>query len=168
MLIDDLNKEDLKDLLVKNWMTHDGAWFLNTFLLFGIDEANKLNKKAIRTLAHFEVERVRKLSEYSDKEVSSYEDIKIFINDAFSVLKGDFMDFKYSFPEKDRFHWEMGRCFAYEGMKKLGVQKEYECGVLYRVSCWLKELGINHKFDPPFKHCLLHSQGQCKGDIILL
>jgi len=48
MLINTFNKEELKNLLVKNWMTHDGAWFLNSYLLFGIKDANKLNKKAIR------------------------------------------------------------------------------------------------------------------------
>lgn len=167
MLIDTLNKEELKNLLVKNWMTHDGAWFLNSYLLFGIKEANKLNKKAIRTLAPFEMKRIKKLSRYKDSEISTYKELKGFINDAFSILKGDFMDFTYSFPGENRIHWEMNRCFAYEGMKKLGVEKEYKCGVLYRISCWLKELGIKHTFEPSFKHCLLHTEGQCSGDIVI-
>lgn len=93
MLIDKLNKEELKNLLVKNWMTHDGAWFLNSYLLFGIKKANKLNKKAIRTLAPFEVRRVKKLSAYKEKEISNYEDFKTFMSDVFGILKGDFMDF---------------------------------------------------------------------------
>jgi hypothetical protein len=167
MLIDTLNKEELKNLLVKNWMTHDGAWFLNSYLLFGIKEANKLNKKAIRTLAPFEMKRIKKLSRYKDKEISTYKELKGFINDAFSILKGDFMDFTYSFPGENRIHWETNKCFAYEGMKKLGVEKEYKCGVLYRISCWLKELGIKHTFEPRFKHCLLHTEGQCSGDIVI-
>ncbi|MEJ2252241.1 MAG: DUF6125 family protein [Candidatus Lokiarchaeota archaeon] len=167
MLFDNLNKEELKNLLVKNWMTHDGAWFLNTYLYYGVKGANKLNKKAIKTLSKFEVNRIRNVSGRGNEKISNYEELKKFIDDAFSVLKGDFMDFRYSFPGKNCMHWEMGKCFAYEGMKKLGIQKEYECGVVYRVSCWLNELGLQHKIEPKFRKCLLNSQEECKGDIII-
>ncbi|TFF96992.1 MAG: hypothetical protein EU547_05605, partial [Promethearchaeota archaeon] len=164
MLLDNLNKEELKNLLVKNWMTHDGAWFLNSYLRFGIKEANKLNKGAIKTLSAFEINRVKKLSKLGDRKISNYEELKNFVNDAFSVLKGDFMDFHYSFPGNNCIHWEMGKCFAYEGMKKLGVEKEYDCGVIYRVSCWLKEMGLKHKIEPKIKKCLLNFQDKCSGD----
>ncbi|MFO7797854.1 MAG: DUF6125 family protein [Promethearchaeati archaeon] len=167
MLLDNLNKEELKNLLVKNWMTHDGAWFLNCYLHYGIKKANKLNKGAIKTLSSFEINRVKKLSKFRDSRVSNYEELKKFVNDAFSVLKGDFMDFTYSFPGSNRIHWEMGKCFAFEGMKKLGVQEEYECGVIYRVSCWLKELGLKHKIEPKIKKCLLNTQERCSGDILV-
>lgn len=167
MLLDNLNKEELKNLLVKNWMTHDGAWFLNTYLRFGINEANKLNKKAISTLSKFEINRVKKLSKLGDKKITNYDDLKKFVNDSFSVLKGDFMNFKYSFPGNNSIHWEMRNCFAYEGMKKLGIQKDYECGVIYRVSCWLRELGLKHRIEPKIKKCLLNSQEKCMGNIIV-
>ncbi|MBD3194993.1 MAG: hypothetical protein GF317_08065 [Candidatus Lokiarchaeota archaeon] len=167
MLIDKLNKEELKNLLVKNWMSHDGAWFLNSYLRLGIKKANKINKGAIRTLASLEIKRIKLLSEFKNKDISSYEELKDFINTTYSVLKGDFMDFTISFPGENRFHWDMGKCFAYEGMKRLGVEEEYECGVIYRVSCWLKELGIKHKIEPRIKNCLLNSHKQCSGDIIL-
>jgi hypothetical protein len=167
MLIDELDKEQLRNLLVKNWMTHDGAWFLNTYLQFGIDKANKLNKRAIRTLSSFEVKRVKEQMGLTNKEITNYDELKNFLNNAFSVLKGDFMRFNYSFPGDNRVHWEMRRCFAYEGMKKLGVQDEYECGVIYRVSCWLKELGLKHTIKPQIKKCLKSRRGYCSGDINL-
>lgn len=167
MLIDKLEKEELKNLLVKNWMIHDGAWFLNTYLHFGIKKANKLNKKAIRTLSSFEVKRIKEISELGDKQIGNYEELKDFVTNAFSILKGDFMRFNYSFPGENRIHWEMGKCFAHEGMKKLGIEKEYECGVIYRVSCWLKELGLKHTIEPKVNNCLKNTKGDCKGDIII-
>ncbi|TXT59820.1 MAG: hypothetical protein BAJALOKI1v1_1360005 [Promethearchaeota archaeon] len=168
MLIDELTQQELRDLLVKNWMAHDGSWFLNCYLRLGIDEANKLNKAAIKTLAPMEVKRVKNLSQFRDKKkLENYEEVKEFMKDAFSVLKGDFMDFTISFPEENCIHWEMNRCFAYEGMKRLGVQEQYECGVIYRVSRWLKELGIKHKIKPRIKKCLLNTQGKCEGDFLI-
>ncbi len=165
MLIDNLNKVELRNLLIKNWMTHDGAWFLNIYLRFGMRKANRLNKKAIKTLAPFEINRVKKLSGIGNKKLTDFKEVKTFINEAMSVLKGDFMAFHISFPEKNVIHWDMEKCFAYEGMKKLGVEKEYECGVIYRVSCWLDELGVEHTIKPKIKKCVLNNKKTCSGDI---
>ncbi|MFX1502902.1 MAG: hypothetical protein ACFFDH_18220, partial [Promethearchaeota archaeon] len=64
-------------------------------------------------------------------------------------------------------HWEMTQCFANRGMNMFGFSKEYECGVIYRVSCWLDALGINHKIEPEIDKCLLNSQEKCSGNIIV-
>lgn len=52
-------------------------------------------------------------------------------------------------------------------MKKLGVEEDYECGVIYRISCWLKELGLKHEIKPKIEKCLLNSQEKCRGDIVI-
>jgi hypothetical protein len=87
------------------------------------------------------------------------------MNDGFSILKGDFMNFEYTFPEENVMHWEMHKCWAYEGMKKLGVADKYECGVIYRVKCWLDSLKVNYTMKPRIKGCLMASEGKCIGDI---
>jgi hypothetical protein len=166
-LFDILSKADLKELLIKCWMTHDGAWFYNVFKEHGIDLANKLNKGAIKNLSFLEIKRILKAREMIKKDISSFEKLKQFIDDSFSVLKGDFMKFTYTFPEKNRIHWEMDTCFAFEGMKMIGVKQGYECGVIYRVCCWLDTLGIKYELKPKINECLLYSQKKCKGDIII-
>ncbi len=166
-LFDQLDKHQLKELLVKCWMTHDGSWFYNCARELGIEATNKLNKAAIKSLSVIEMQRIKKAMGWENVKIRTFEQLKDFINNAFSVLKGDFMDFKYTFPEKNRMHWEMNRCFAYKGMEMIGVNKEYECGVIYRVSCWLEALGIDHKIEPKIDNCLLNSCEKCSGDIIL-
>ena len=37
------------------------------------------------------------------------------------------MKFEYTFPENNCMHWEMDNCFAFEGMKMIGVKQGYEC-----------------------------------------
>ena len=165
-LFNQLDKHQLKELLIKCWMTHDGSWFYNCVKELGIDAANKLNKAAIKTFAMIEVQRVKKALGMESEKIKTFEQLKNYINNAFSVIKGDFMNFAYTFPEKNRLHWEMTKCFAYEGMKRIGVKERYECGILYRVSCWLDVLGIKHKIEPKIEDCLLYSQEKCLGDII--
>jgi len=166
-LFDQLDKTQLKELLVKCWMTHDGSWFYNCARELGIDTANRLNKAAIKSLSVLEMQRIKKAMGQEKLKIKTFEQLKSFIDDAFSILKGDFMDFEYTFPEKNRIHWEMNQCFAYNGMKMIGFSKQYECGVIYRISCWLDALGIDHTIEPEIDMCLLNSYEKCSGDIIL-
>ncbi|MFX0057982.1 MAG: DUF6125 family protein [Candidatus Hodarchaeota archaeon] len=166
-LFDQLDKKQLKELLVKCWMTHDGSWFFNCARELGIDAANKLNKASIKTLSTIEMQRIQKAMSMEKLKITTTEQLKNFIDNAFSILKGDFMDFTYNFPENNRMHWEMNRCFAYNGMKMFGFEKAYECGVLYRVSCWLDALGIDHTIEPEINKCMLNSREKCSGDIVI-
>ena len=102
-----------------------------------------------------------------DESIHTFEQLKSFIYNAFSILKGDFMNFVYSFPKDNCMHWEMNQCFAYKGMKRFGINDLYECGIVYRVSCWLDALNINHEISPKFKKCLLYTQERCSGDFII-
>ena len=50
-VLNKIEKKDLRDLLGKSWLTHDGMWFYHTCQESGIEKANVLNKAAIRSLA---------------------------------------------------------------------------------------------------------------------
>lgn len=166
VLFDDLDKRELKELIIKCWMTHDGSWFYSCLKEFGVEKANKLNKAAIKLLSNVEMQRIKKALGKAHEKIKTFEQLKEFIDDAFSVIKGDFMNFNYTFPSKNRLHWEMTRCFAHEGMEKMGVSDQYQCGLLYRVGCWLDAIGTNYKIDPSIDTCLLNSREKCSGDII--
>ena len=166
-LFDRLNKQELKELLLKCWMSHDGAWFYNAYKEYGIEVANKLNKGAIKNLSILEMQRIQKALGMEKKRIKTFEELKEFIDSGFSILKGDFMKFDYNFSEPNKLHWEMDTCFAFEGMKMIGVKQGYECGVIFRVLCWLDALGLKYKLKPDIKDCLLYSQGKCYGDILI-
>ena len=157
--------KDIKELLVKCWMTHDAMWFFHTLRNDGIEKANQINKAAIESLAEIEVSRVRKKIGNDSKEIKTFEHVVDMIDTMFGVVKADFMDFQFSFPEKNVFHWEVDKCFAYEGMKNLGVSENYECGLLHRVQCWLNVLGVDYRSDPEVKGCLLNEKDHCSGNI---
>jgi hypothetical protein len=40
----------------------------------------------------------------------------------------------------------------------------YECGVIYRLECWLEALGIPYSIDPPTAGCRMHEKGSCSGE----
>ena len=47
----DVSKDELRDLLGKGWLTHDGAWFFSVASEYGMESANALNKASTKALA---------------------------------------------------------------------------------------------------------------------
>jgi hypothetical protein len=165
--IEQIGARALKEHILKNWMTHDAMWFLHCLQACGIEEANRLNKAAIRSLASIELRRARELFGLDKDSIESFEGLKEVINAAFSVSRGDFMRFTYIFPEKNVLRWELaGRdCFAYQGMERLGVIDRYECGVLFRVLCWIESAGVKYTMAADTNCCLMHTKGECTGEV---
>jgi hypothetical protein len=161
----ELSYDELRELLVKCWMTHDGTWFMSVAGEFGIDAANRLNKSAIRTLAPIELRRVTKAMGVKGEALETFEELKAVVDAMFATIKGDFMDFTFDYPEENMLHWKMGRCFALEGMKMIGAYEDYDCGVLYRVTCWLDAMGVEYEADPTPAGCLQRDTGRCEGSI---
>jgi hypothetical protein len=167
--LDEITKEELIDLENRCWMTHDGMWFFICLSNFGIEQANKLNKSAIKGLAPFEVGRTKKAIGYEKEKMESFQELKDYFAIAKTLFIPPFMNGTVSFPRENVMRWEFaqGQCFAYKGMKRMGVIDKYECGVMYRIECWLDCLGIKYKTIPKIDKCLMHMTGHCSGEIEL-
>ncbi|HVN70545.1 MAG TPA: DUF6125 family protein [Desulfomonilia bacterium] len=165
--IEEIGTWGLKEHIIKNWMTHDAMWFFQCLETYGIGEANRLNKAAIKALAPIELGRVCDLFGIDKTRINDFDALKDIINAAFLVSKGDFMSFTYHFPRKNCLMWEWAGddCFAYKGMKRLKVIDRYECGVLFRVLCWLDSLGIRYEVPAGLAGCLMHTAGKCSGEV---
>ena len=164
-LIDQMSKHDLKELIGKCWITHDGMWFAHTLFEQDIESANRINKSAIRAMAPIEVKRFMRASNIAEDQLKSFDKFRdFFVNVSDSIIP-DFMNVIISFPEKDVIEWRFNErgCFAYNGVKMLNVEDEYECGPLYRIKCWLDVLGIKYEMAPNVNQCIMKQAGKCSG-----
>jgi hypothetical protein len=161
----ELQKEEIIDLLNRCWMTHDGMWFYHCLKNFGIAKANELNKAAIQSLAPMEIDRIKKALGV-DKKIENFQDFKDFFVAASHLFIPRFMNITMTFPKENILHWqfEPGNCFAYKGIKRIGVIDQYECGVIYRLERWFDSLGIKYNVAPQVRRCLMLDSGVCQGD----
>jgi hypothetical protein len=168
-IMDAVEKRQVIELLNKCWMTHDAMWFLQCLQEFGIKTANKLNKGAIRSLAPIEVNRIKAFLGLTEGSVRTFQEFKDFFAGASELCIPDFMNITMSFPRQDLLHWEFKpkNCFAFKGMKHIGVIHEYECGVIYRVQCWIESLGVSYEVNPEIEKCLMTQGENCSGDFSL-
>ena len=137
--VQNISQKEIIDLLDKCWMTHDGMWFFHSLQEVGIAATNKINKSAIQSLASIEIKRIRHILGM-EKNIENFDEFKLFFMEASKLMVPEFMNVTFSFPEKNIMIWEFnqGKCFAYEGIKRLGAIDTYECGVLFRIKCWLE------------------------------
>jgi len=165
--LDKLEKTELQELLVKGWMTHDGMWFFHSLNESGIEKTNRINLAAIRSMASIEVKRIRKTFGLEKTPVADFNTLKDNLNVLWGIAKADFMDFSYSFMDENRIHWEMRQCWAYQGIRGMGVIDKYQCGVIERIMCWLDTLEVKYTISPTIDGCLMHQNGRCTGDIFV-
>ena len=163
----EITKEELIELENSCWMTHDGMWFFLCLTNFGIEQASKLNKAAIKGLAPFEIARTKKVLGYQKEKMQNIQDFKDYFIIAEKLFIPPFMNAIMSFPRANVMRWEFapGQCFAYKGIKRLGAIDQYDCGVIYRIECWLECLGIKYQTMPKIDKCLMHTTGKCSGEI---
>lgn len=165
--LESLTRKDVVDLLNRCWMTHDGMWFFHCLNEFGIDKANEMNRAAIHSLAPIEIARMKSTLGMEKEQIVTLEEFKNFFSKVSKLFIPDFMNINMSFQAENILHWEFEKyqCFAYKGMKRLGVIDQYRCGVIYRLECWFDSLGLKYMVTPQPDRCLMPAEGSCFGDI---
>jgi hypothetical protein len=155
-------KDELKELLVKGWMTHDAMWFYHCLQECGIEKTNKINRAAVRAMAAIEIKRIQKA--VGAEKLDTFDEFRRFFDMAMEIATGKFMNYTYSLPANNVMHGEWESCFAYDGVKALGVIDRYECGIMLRIDTWLDTLGIRYEVEPKVTGCMMHTDGKCFRD----
>jgi hypothetical protein len=157
-----LEKDELKELLIKGWMTHDAMWFYHCLQECGIEKTNRINKAAIKAMSAVEIKRIQKA--VGAEKLDTFDEFKRFFDITMEIATGEFMKYTYSMPTNNLMHGEWESCFAYEGVKALGVVDRYECGIMLRIDTWLDTLGIQYEVEPKVTGCIMHTDGKCFRD----
>jgi hypothetical protein len=168
-VLDEIEKTEIRNVLGKGWLTHDGMWFYHTCREFGIEKANELNLAAIKAMASLEVDRMKRLLGISREQFETFDELMQYMLAALELTLPDSVFKKLYFTpgagNTIRWKWENFQCFAYQGMKHNGVIDGYRCGVMYRIECWLEALGVRWSMEPVIQGCLMHEKGVCEGEI---
>ncbi|MFA6032837.1 MAG: DUF6125 family protein [Myxococcota bacterium] len=163
----EISKKDVREVLTKGWLTHDAMWFYSCCQELGIEKTNELNKSAIALMATIETKRMIKALGMQGETFDNFEKVRRFLTGAREFVIPEWMDFTWSMDTENIFKWQWNTCFAYEGVKRLGVADKYKCGVMYRIEGWLNALGVKYEMTPVIDGCLMHQRGECKGEFRL-
>ncbi len=155
----EIGRDELRELLVRCWMTHDAMWFATALEKTDIETANRLNLGAIRGLAPIEIGRVKKA--LGIETVASSAELRTFLEGMMGLVGGDFMDFTWDWRPGGTLRVDVGRCFAHDGIERMGAIEGYACGIFERIAGWFAVLGVTYEMTPSSRRCMLHYEGQC-------
>ena len=132
-----------------------------------------MNKASLKTLAPFDMERVKQLLGVTQEKLLHFDNLVQFMNAALELTLPDSVmkRLNVTAPEDSCIHWkwEKYQCFAYKGISQIGAIDGYDCGVIYRFLCWLEALGFRCSTQPVIEKCLMRENGgECEGDIHIL
>ena len=162
-LMKKLNRDDVKELFSKNWLTHDAMWYGSCMQELGPERANQLNRRAVRLMAAIEIKRVMKLMDKpKGVTIKTFDELAEIIETAFRLVQTSFLTFDFSFPEKNLLRGRFNECFAHDGAEKFGMIADYECGIVERVKGWLDSIGVTYNMIPDFTGCLMYQNGTCE------
>lgn len=158
-----MTTEQVKQLLTRGWMTHDGMWFLQVLQRHGIDAANEANLAAIKAMAPIEVKRVCKALDI--QEPASEEGLLKMLAEGINLQIGDFMNFEWEFGP-GFLELDMNKCFAHQGMVAMGCADDYLCGIYLRIVEWMRAVGCKVRMEPDDPRCLMQHTGKCQRKIL--
>jgi hypothetical protein len=156
---ENISKNDLKDILSKNWLTHDAMWFAISVETLGMKQTNFINRKAARNMAKIEARRLSKL--FNVKTIVKAQDLISFFDNTFSLIGGDYIICQYELISDSTIRFKTKKCFAFEGVSKLGVISEYECGIFERLEGWFEFFNLSYTKIPDDISCLMYKNGSC-------
>ncbi len=164
-LLEQMDKHAIKETLNKCWITHDGMWFAHTLAAHGIEETNRLNRAAIKSMVPIEIRRFMNALDLEKKDIRDFTGFTVFFSAVREFLIPDFMNVRIRFEAPDKILWQFNHrgCFAYNGVKQANVQTQYLCGPLYRIQCWLEYLEIAYEMNPRIGVCIMEEKGRCSG-----
>lgn len=146
-----------------SWMQHDALWFHRVAERFGADEANRLNVTNLREIGHAEMLRFRRSCRIRTPvdEATAID----LLGQLAELVIGDLVEYDFTFEYPHVAFWTT-RCFAFEGVNRVGIAEEYECGPLPRVMGWLEALGFFVE-SPPEKKCHLAHGRACRWELVI-
>ena len=160
MISSKLNQTQFRDMLLKNWMTHDALWYGEVAAKFGMAVASPMNLKVCRKLGQIEFKRLMKSVDASPpKDMGQY--ITLF-ELAKEVFFPDFMTVEINYPNHDTQRFHVLDCFAHKGMQKAGLLPEYQCGIFERIAGWFEAMGLKYDLVPNLDRCLKFRGQKCK------
>lgn len=160
----ELTGNEREELMRRSWMATDGLWFYETALSLGLDGANENNIKVVREFARQEM--LRLLRSLGVEKVDSVEKYHEVFRYAMGLYLGSLFQADEEIAD-DVHQINVTTCFAYKGVKRAGIDKEYHCGPGERLTGWLQGMGMNATIEPGVDLCQMAHTGSCSYQVKL-
>jgi limonene-1,2-epoxide hydrolase len=159
--VPELTSDQRETLLRRAWYGHDGRWFATVAAEFGLDAANRVNRKALRAATVGEMRGIAKTMGV-EKAADLDEFLHVFDVAASVFVPRSLMEFEVKRVDDRSYEVAFERCFVHENITKAGIAEHYVCAVFDRVAGWHDALGLPLADEPPALPCAKSQGKECR------
>jgi hypothetical protein len=157
----DLSPDEREGLIRSCWYSHDARWFNAVAQEFGLDAANRLNKRVCRALGEAEMRRlIRTLSIAQPTTVQELVEVMELAFRAFAPPP--LAELEIRAVDDHSYEGWMKRCFIHDNVMKAGIAPVYVCAAQDRIQGWHDALGLPLAADPPAQPCAKVQGRECR------
>ena len=150
-----------KELLRKCWYTHDARWFMSVAQEFGLEAANRLNKRTCRALGEAEMRRLIKALGIAAP--TDMRELVRVVKTAFRLFTPPpLMELEVRMIDDRSWEGWMKSCFIHDNVVKAGIGPFYVCAAIDRIQGWHEALGLPLAEEPPDLHCPKIEGRECR------
>jgi hypothetical protein len=156
-----LSDEEEKELLRSCWYSHDARWYMAVAQEFGVEAANRLNRRVCRALGKAEMRRlVRALGIAGPTTV---QELVPVIEAAFRFfVPPPLTQAEIRVVDDHSYKALIKRCFIHANIKKAGIAPFYICAAFDRVQGWHEALSLPLAEEPPAVACAKVQGRECR------
>jgi len=154
-----LTAEQQADMFRKNWTSEDARWQMAVVQHFGWEVGNRLNKEVATQMGKVAMQRLMK--ELGITGVKDFRELRRVIDIAMTLFFPK-PDFDYHFEEPSDTEWVgiVRRCVSYDNVKRVGAEKQYDCGCFAIRVGWYAALGVD--VEETLGKCLKAGDDRCE------
>ncbi len=161
LLWPDLSPEERESFIRSCWYAHDARWFSAVAQEFGLEAANKLNKRACRALGEAEMRRL--IRALNIPKPTTVQELVQVVEAAFRIfVPPPLHQLEIRAVDDHSYEVWIKRCYIYENVTKAGIAPLYDCAAGDRLQGWHDILGLPLTEELPPMRCPKVQSRECR------
>jgi len=157
----ELSEGTREDLLRRAWYSHDARWFAAVAQEFGMEAANRLNRRVVREVGQVEAGRLAKA--LGVQQASSVAEFLDFLEAGRQLyVAPPLIEMDVRQVDGERYEIAVTQCFVAQNIQRAGIAESYQCAVFDRVQGWHDALGLPLAASLPPARCAMAAGRECR------
>jgi len=156
-----LKESEEKEILRRCWYSHDGHWFVSVAGDFGMEAANRVNRRALRGQGRTEARRL--LKAFGVPEMKRLDEYLRFFEACRRILvPSPGTEIQLKVLDDRSYEITVERCFVHESVVRAGNPEGYVCAVFDRIAGWHDGAGLPLAEEPQALPCAKTAGRECR------
>ena len=132
---------DQREEMLRNvWVSHDARWFIKTIEKYGLNAANELNRKVIRSMGKTEIKTF--MNGGGIEKIENIDRMKSLMTTASKLFFPKEHKYEFKILSENELLGHVIECYVHKNVEKAGITGLYRCAAKPRFESWIAAMGL--------------------------